>query len=149
MHDPHEYELLMRNDLHSRGHTQWFYFSVSKMDRAPYQFTITNFAKRASMYNHGMKICLYSTKLAEIGAMPALCTLTIVWCRHWLDQSGPRHSVSSVATKTIQRSVYCGALMIRFDLRIREALVLVVIQHKLPCRGGPLLSSIQRTIYTQ
>ena len=48
------YDLYMHNDVHTTGHTQWFYFSVS--NTRPGQvvtFTIRNFSKAGSMFSEG------------------------------------------------------------------------------------------------
>ena len=39
----YEYDLILRPDINTRGHTQWFYFSVSNTIRnVPYKFNIIN-----------------------------------------------------------------------------------------------------------
>ena len=41
-----EYELLLRYDLYTDKHTQWFYFRVQNARKGQkYRFTITNFMK--------------------------------------------------------------------------------------------------------
>eukprot|EP01138_Halocafeteria_seosinensis_P000790 gb/GECG01000811.1/.p1 GENE.gb/GECG01000811.1/~~gb/GECG01000811.1/.p1 ORF type:complete len:1568 (+),score=224.54 gb/GECG01000811.1/:1-4704(+) len=61
-----EYELHMHNDVHSRGHRQWFFFSVSNVQPGvPYVFHITNFSKPDSMYNYGMLPLAYSVGESE------------------------------------------------------------------------------------
>ncbi|XP_063785094.1 cytosolic carboxypeptidase 3 isoform X2 [Pseudophryne corroboree] len=67
----YDYQLTLRTDLYTSRHTQWFYFRV-KNTRAgvPYRFTIINFMKRTSLYNHGMRPLMYSETEAntrEIG----------------------------------------------------------------------------------
>ncbi|XP_077325303.1 cytosolic carboxypeptidase 3 isoform X3 [Lithobates pipiens] len=61
----HEYELTLRTDLYTDRHTQWYYFRVTNM-RAGflYRFTIINFMKPTSLYNHGMRPLMYSEKEA-------------------------------------------------------------------------------------
>jgi len=61
---PWEYDLYMRVDTNTRGHLQWFYFSVSYdschghfKDR-PLTFNINNFTKSTSLYSVGMRICV-------------------------------------------------------------------------------------------
>lgn len=70
------YDLCLRPDLHTPGHTQWFYFSVSNIhppsviERArcglpvnPFvqvQFNIINFTKSDSSFSGGMKPVVYS-----------------------------------------------------------------------------------------
>lgn len=43
----HEYELVMKNDYNTNGHTQWYYFQVKNMRKGvQYKFSICNFYKR-------------------------------------------------------------------------------------------------------
>ena len=61
-----EYDLYMRVDSNTRGHHQWFYFSVQNLDfKGKVKFNIVNFTKRASLYGQGMKVNTYSTKENE------------------------------------------------------------------------------------
>ncbi|XP_013406856.1 cytosolic carboxypeptidase 2 isoform X3 [Lingula anatina] len=61
----YEYELWLRNDLYTNKHTQWFYFRLSNTrPNVKYRFTIVNFMKPDSLYNNGMKPCMYSDKNA-------------------------------------------------------------------------------------
>jgi hypothetical protein len=50
----------MQNDINTRGHTQWFYFRVSNTQQQSYKFNILNFTKPDSLFNHGMKVLIYS-----------------------------------------------------------------------------------------
>uniref|UniRef100_UPI00398E3858 cytosolic carboxypeptidase 2-like n=1 Tax=Pristiophorus japonicus TaxID=55135 RepID=UPI00398E3858 len=62
----HEYNLILRTDLYTAKHTQWYYFRVQNTEGAiPYRFTIINLMKPTSLYNMGMKPLMYSTKDAE------------------------------------------------------------------------------------
>ncbi|XP_003384825.1 PREDICTED: cytosolic carboxypeptidase 2-like [Amphimedon queenslandica] len=59
--DEYEYDLVLNTDLYTEKHTQWFYFKVSGMTpNVTYTFNIINFFKKDSLYNHGMKILMYS-----------------------------------------------------------------------------------------
>jgi hypothetical protein len=61
-----EYNLLLSNDINSRGHTQWFFFRVrNTRAHKKVKFNIVNFVKPDSLYNHGMKILIYSEKFRE------------------------------------------------------------------------------------
>jgi hypothetical protein len=61
-----EYDLILKWDVNTRGHTQWFYFQVQNMRKGvKYKFNIINLVKPDSLYNTGMKILGYSTKDAE------------------------------------------------------------------------------------
>ncbi|XP_060684991.1 cytosolic carboxypeptidase 3-like [Hemiscyllium ocellatum] len=63
----YEYNLMLRTDLYTAKHTQWYYFQVQNMQPAvQYRFTIINLMKPTSLYNMGMKPLLYSTKDAEL-----------------------------------------------------------------------------------
>ena len=59
----YEYDLILRPDLNTRGHTQWFYFSVSNTRRnQSYKLNIINLCKDESLYQEGMRPLLYSVK---------------------------------------------------------------------------------------
>ncbi|KAK3735677.1 hypothetical protein QZH41_011997 [Actinostola sp. cb2023] len=61
-----EYDLMLKPDLYSKRHTQWYYFRVENMVcGVTYKFNIVNLLKRDSLYNYGMKPLLYSQKLAD------------------------------------------------------------------------------------
>lgn len=56
-----EYDLLLQHDVHSYGHMQWFYFSVSNTTAGmEVQFNIMNFVKSDSMFNDGMRPLILS-----------------------------------------------------------------------------------------
>jgi cytosolic carboxypeptidase protein 2/3 len=70
-----EYDLFLRSDLHTAGHTQWFYFAVSNTHPMPLvrlaeqgvqvpavrvRFNIVNLTKPDSLFNMGMRPVLYS-----------------------------------------------------------------------------------------
>jgi hypothetical protein len=56
-----EYELILRPDLYTRRHTQWYYFRVQNMiANITYRFRIINLMKKNSLYNDGMQILLFS-----------------------------------------------------------------------------------------
>jgi hypothetical protein len=71
------YDLFLRSDLHTPGHTQWFYFAVSNTHPAPLvrlaeqgvqvppvrvRFNIVNLTKPDSLFNMGMKPVVYSVQ---------------------------------------------------------------------------------------
>ncbi|EDV29290.1 uncharacterized protein TRIADDRAFT_19871, partial [Trichoplax adhaerens] len=63
---PYEYELLLRNDLYTHKHTQWYYFRIKNaIPGVEYTFTIINLTKSDSLYNHGMQPLLYSEEEAS------------------------------------------------------------------------------------
>ena len=58
-----EYNLLLQNDINSKGHTQWFFFKVGNgRTGTRYKFNIINFVKPDSLFNSGMRVLLYSHK---------------------------------------------------------------------------------------
>nr|KAG5693866.1 hypothetical protein BaRGS_009922 [Batillaria attramentaria] len=62
----YDYELWLRYDLYTNKHTQWFYFRIMNMrPNVQYRFTIVNFLKPDSLYNFGMRPCMYSEKEAQ------------------------------------------------------------------------------------
>lgn len=61
-----EYDLELSPDVKTRGHTQWFYFSVRNMRKdRPYIINITNFCKRDSLYSSGLRPLMYSESRAR------------------------------------------------------------------------------------
>lgn len=61
----HEYDLILNPDFNTRGHTQWYYFSVRNTRKdVRYRFNIINLVKGDSLYNYGMRPLVYSDKLA-------------------------------------------------------------------------------------
>ncbi|XP_052763307.1 uncharacterized protein LOC128205605 isoform X4 [Mya arenaria] len=56
-----EYELVLKTDLYTNRHTQWYYFRVQNaVPGVTYRFRIVNLLKRDSLYNYGMRPLLYS-----------------------------------------------------------------------------------------
>ena len=61
-----EYNLTLREDSNSRGHTQWYYFAIGHMQKGKnYRFNIVNLEKPGSLYNDGMLPLLYSKRRAD------------------------------------------------------------------------------------
>lgn len=57
---PLNYDLYMRVDTNTRGHHQWFYFSIETPKTFEHQtvtFRVVNFTKPQSLYTSGMRIC--------------------------------------------------------------------------------------------
>ncbi|XP_059175471.1 cytosolic carboxypeptidase 2-like [Physella acuta] len=62
----YEYELVLKADLFTVRHTQWYYFRVTNVvPGITYKFRIVNLLKRDSLYNHGMRPLVYSEKDAQ------------------------------------------------------------------------------------
>ena len=58
-----EYDLVLRPDINTKGHTQWFYFSVANTQRGkPVKFNILNLMKEDSLYSEGMQPLIHSAK---------------------------------------------------------------------------------------
>ncbi|KAK4467595.1 hypothetical protein MN116_000259, partial [Schistosoma mekongi] len=56
-----DYELLLKPDLYTKRHVQWFYFSVQNiLPGFTYTFLIVNFTKPTSLYSQGLQPLLYS-----------------------------------------------------------------------------------------
>ncbi|CAG9336270.1 unnamed protein product [Blepharisma stoltei] len=56
-----EYNLILQNDINTKGHTQWFYFRVTNTTEGlAVRFNIINLGKKDSLYNEGMKVLIHS-----------------------------------------------------------------------------------------
>ncbi|KAL0218314.1 hypothetical protein RCL1_009162 [Eukaryota sp. TZLM3-RCL] len=63
---PHEYDLILKPDTQTRGHTQWFYFKSSNLQpNTTYRLNLVNFTKQDSLYAHGMLPLIYSEQKAS------------------------------------------------------------------------------------
>lgn len=61
-----EYDLVLQNDINTNGHTQWYFFRVGNTRKGEsIKFNILNLAKPDSLYNYGMKILCFSTKVKQ------------------------------------------------------------------------------------
>jgi hypothetical protein len=61
-----EYDLVLNADVNTHGHTQWFYFEVKGLVAgAAYKLNILNMLKTDSLFAHGMRPLLYSTRAAR------------------------------------------------------------------------------------
>jgi hypothetical protein len=59
----HEYDLLLQNDINSKGNTQWFYFQMINIPaNTNIKLNIVNMMKSDSLFNYGMQPCVYSTQ---------------------------------------------------------------------------------------
>lgn len=58
-----EYELVLKTDLYTNRHTQWYYFRVQNaVPGVVYKFRIVNLLKKDSLYNYGQ----YSDTISNI-----------------------------------------------------------------------------------
>ena len=63
---PFEYNLRVNADVSTKGHTQWYFFSIQNMKPGVrYQFNITNLMKKRSLYGQGMQPLMYSDFLHQ------------------------------------------------------------------------------------
>jgi len=53
---PGEYDLFLRTDSNTRGHTQWFYFSVSSQSRRRVKLNICNLSKGKMLYEKVLQL---------------------------------------------------------------------------------------------
>ena len=61
-----EYNLVLQNDINSKGHTQWFFFRVQNTRAGQkVKFNLLNFVKPNSLFNQGMKPLIYSEMAYE------------------------------------------------------------------------------------
>ena len=62
-----EYDLILQNDINSKGHTQWFFFKVKNARKGlKVKFNMLNMIKPKSLYNEGMKVLSYSEKRQDL-----------------------------------------------------------------------------------
>lgn len=62
---PTEFNLLLDNDINTSGFTQWFFFRVEVDRQCKLRFNLLNFRKRNSLFQRGMKVCVYSRRNNE------------------------------------------------------------------------------------
>ena len=56
-----EYNLLLQNDINTRGNTQWFFFkTLNTFKDLTVKFNIVNLGKSGSLYNEGMQVLVFS-----------------------------------------------------------------------------------------
>lgn len=64
--NPVEYDLVMRVDSNTKGHTAWFYFKVSNgVANSKIKFNIINFNKKYLLYKDGMKPYVFKKSLGK------------------------------------------------------------------------------------
>ena len=63
--NPNDYLLLLQNDVNTSGHTQWFFFRTTNVTPGQVRFNMLNLCKPDSLYNEGMKILVYSERMAS------------------------------------------------------------------------------------
>ena len=61
-----EYDLILQNDINTKGNNQWFYFSVKNVPKGmTLKFNIVNLTKKHSLFNLGMKPFVFSMSRFE------------------------------------------------------------------------------------
>lgn len=56
-----EYDLVLQNDINTKGNNQWFFFSVRNVPKgANLRFNIVNLSKKHSLFEYGMKPSVFS-----------------------------------------------------------------------------------------
>lgn len=64
--NPAEYDLVMRVDSNTKGHTAWFYFKVSNAaQNQKIKFNIINYSKKYLLYKDGMKPYVYKKSVGQ------------------------------------------------------------------------------------
>eukprot|EP00929_Paragymnodinium_shiwhaense_P097963 TRINITY_DN59524_c0_g1_i1.p1 TRINITY_DN59524_c0_g1~~TRINITY_DN59524_c0_g1_i1.p1 ORF type:complete len:1422 (+),score=248.30 TRINITY_DN59524_c0_g1_i1:170-4435(+) len=65
------YDLVLENDVHTRGHTQWFYFAIRGGEPGRvYRFRIVNLSKAKSLFRLGMRPLVWSEAYAASQVNP-------------------------------------------------------------------------------
>lgn len=60
-----EYDLFMRVDTNTRGHVQWFNFTVKNFGKKKIRLNIVNFKKYKTLYSRDMRPYLYSENIKQ------------------------------------------------------------------------------------
>lgn len=56
-----EFDLILQNDINTKGNNQWFFFSVKNVPRGTnLKFNIVNISKKSSLFEMGMKPAVFS-----------------------------------------------------------------------------------------
>ncbi|KAJ3143740.1 Cytosolic carboxypeptidase 2, partial [Irineochytrium annulatum] len=106
---PTSYDLQLRKDINTKGHTQWFYFRVRKMvPGIAYHFHITNLMKTSSLYSNGMRPLMYSTHSAA--------TKGLGWHRVGTDISYSRNPPPQPPEDEPTRPFFTLAFTVTFDV---------------------------------
>lgn len=83
------YDLVLDNDVHTRGHTQWYYFAVrNSKPGQTVRFRIINMSKAKSLYRYGMRPWAWSEARAAEEAIACEAGTAggpsrAEWSRHW------------------------------------------------------------------
>jgi hypothetical protein len=92
------YNLTIRKDYHTAGHTQWYYFQITNVIAGiDYELCISNLSKPKSLYGDGMRPLLYSEQLAS--------SSNIGWYREGHDisyQTNGRNDEDGLTTQSLK-----------------------------------------------
>lgn len=62
------YDLILQNDINTRGHNQWFYFKITNTRKnQKIRINIVNLVKKESLFSYGLKPLTYSEKNSKNG----------------------------------------------------------------------------------
>lgn len=105
-----EYNLILQNDINTRGHTQWFFYRVENtFSGQAIKFNLLNHTKPDSLFNYGMKVLVYSEK-AEGSS----------WIRSGRDIS---YYQNNIKKDTTGRSRYYYTLSFTYDFEFSKDVV--------------------------
>jgi hypothetical protein len=57
-----EFQLILQNDINTKGYGNWFYFKFLCKKKGKYRFTITNMQKNYSFFAYGMRPAVFSLR---------------------------------------------------------------------------------------
>ena len=63
VNDIEVYDLILQNDINTKGHNQWFFFNMENQKKnLKVKLNIINFIKNDSLHNYGLKLMIFSQK---------------------------------------------------------------------------------------
>ncbi|CAH8597487.1 unnamed protein product [Heterobilharzia americana] len=111
---PFHYELLLKPDLYTKRHVQWYFFCIrNTLPGFTYTFLIINFTKPTSLYSQGLQPLLYSKintqqngkKWIRIGKNIKYTRNTTNLTNHLLDTSGEYYQLEWDMIDLLKRSI--------------------------------------------
>jgi len=144
------YDLFLRSDLHTGGHTQWFYFAVSNTHPAALvrlaeqgvqvppvrvRFNIVNLTKPDSLYNLGMRPVVYSCLEAA--------TKNVGWVRGGSDIS---YYSNPYGRPNQQGEGVACYYTLSFTLEFHHAKDTVLVAYSYPYTNGDYRSHINKIL---
>lgn len=62
------YDLILQNDINTKGHNQWFYFKITNTKKnQKIKLNIINLVKKESLFSYGLKPLVFSEKASKNG----------------------------------------------------------------------------------